>query len=236
MIGIYKITSPSNKTYIGQSIDIENRKTQYIRLDKSCIGPKLYNSLKKHGFKNHKFETIEECSLEQLNERETYWKQVYINEFGWVKALFCELYDNGGGPRSEEVKCKIKINSLGKNSKPILQYDLQGNFIKRWLSIKTAEDTYGKAIKSVLSGDINTAGKFIWRYENNPIIENNFALPTHKLSKPVNQIDPITDVVIKTWNSVADIYRELNYPTSNISTCCNKKQKTAYGYKWEYKN
>jgi len=236
MIGIYKIISPSNKTYIGQSINIENRKAQYMMLDKSCIGPKLYNSLKKYGPENHKFEIIEECDLEQLNKREIYWKHVYIDEYGWEKALFCELYDNGGGPRSEEIKNKIKMNSLGKNSRSILQYDLQGNFIKKWLSIKEAEDIYGKAIKSVLSGDINTAGKFIWRYENDPIMKNNFVLPTHKLSKPVNQIDIITGETIKTWNSIADINRELHYPTSNISVCCNNKQKTAYGYKWEYKN
>ena len=236
MIGIYKIISPSNKTYIGQSINIKNRKAQYMMLDKSCIGPKLYNSLQKYGPENHKFEIIEECDLEQLNKRETYWKHVYIDEYGWEKALFCELYDNGGGPRSEEIKNKIKMNSLGKNSRSILQYDLQGNFIKKWLSIKEAEDIYGKAIKSVLSGDINTAGKFIWRYENDPIMKNNFVLPTHKLSKPVNQIDMITGETIKTWNSVADINRELHYPTSNISACCNNKQKTAYGYKWKYKN
>ncbi len=205
-------------------------------LDKSCIGPKLYNSLKKYGFENHKFEVIEECNLEQLNEKETYWKQVYIDEYGWEKALFCGLYDNGGGPRSEETKIKIKINSLGKNSRSILQYDLQGNLIKKWLSIKEAEDVYGKAIKSVLSGDINTAGKYIWRYESNPIIENNFTLPIHKLSKSINQIEPTTGNIIKTWNSIADIKRELGYPTSNISACCNKKQKTAYGYKWEHKD
>jgi group I intron endonuclease len=237
MVGIYKITSPTGKVYIGQSINIENRKTQYINLDKSCIGPKLYNSLKKYDPKNHKFEIIEKCSIEQLNEKEIYWKQYYLEQMNndWEKVLFCELYDRGGGPRSEAVKNKIKLNSLGKNNKSILQYDLEGNFIKKWHSIKEAENIYGKAIKSVLNGDINTAGKFIWRYENNPIIKENFTPPIHKLSKQVYQIDS-TGNIIKIWNSIADIYRELHYPTSNISSCCNNKQKTAYGYKWKYKN
>jgi hypothetical protein len=47
MIGIYQIISPSGKIYIGQSINIEQRKLQYLRLNRSCIGPKLYNSIKK---------------------------------------------------------------------------------------------------------------------------------------------------------------------------------------------
>lgn len=48
MIGIYKITSPSNKIYIGQSIDIDKRKEYYSKL--RCQGQRrLFYSLQKHG-------------------------------------------------------------------------------------------------------------------------------------------------------------------------------------------
>jgi group I intron endonuclease len=71
MIGIYKITSPTNKTYVGQSINIEKRFKQYERLD--CKKqPKLYNSFSKHGVKNHIFEILEECSLDELNTKEVF--------------------------------------------------------------------------------------------------------------------------------------------------------------------
>ena len=72
MIGIYKITSPTNKIYIGQSINLEKREDDYKKL-KCDKQPKLYNSLQKHGWEQHKFEIVEECSLEQLNEKEIYW-------------------------------------------------------------------------------------------------------------------------------------------------------------------
>jgi len=54
--------------------------------------------------------------LKQLDERETYWKQYYLDlvEGDWNKVLFCELYDNGGGPRSEEIKKKISESNKGK--------------------------------------------------------------------------------------------------------------------------
>ena len=37
-IGIYKITSPTRKIYIGQSINIEKRQSQYRNLNKKGIG------------------------------------------------------------------------------------------------------------------------------------------------------------------------------------------------------
>jgi len=111
VIGIYKITSPSNKIYIGQSINIEKRFKQYKRLD--CKKqPKLYNSLIKYGVKFHQFEIIEICELNKLNKQEIYWKQYYntINE-----GLNCELFDIGQGYRSDEVKTKISNSLKGKS-------------------------------------------------------------------------------------------------------------------------
>jgi group I intron endonuclease len=110
MIGIYKITSPTNKIYVGQSINIEKRFKQYKRLD--CKKqPKLYNSLQKHGVDAHIFEILEECSLDELNVKEVFWKQKYntISE-----GLNCELFDIGQGPRSTHVKNKISKSMLGK--------------------------------------------------------------------------------------------------------------------------
>jgi len=112
-IGIYKIISPSNKIYIGQSVNIEKRWNIYKLM--YCKGQvKLYNSLKKHGVENHMFEIIEECSIEQLNERETHWKQQFIEKYGWDKSLFCQIKDGKGGYKSEETKQKISDANKGK--------------------------------------------------------------------------------------------------------------------------
>lgn len=76
MIGIYKIISPSGKIYIGQSINIEKRFKQYEKLN--CIKQvKLYNSFLKYGVCNHLFHIVEECLVEELNEKETYWGIFY---------------------------------------------------------------------------------------------------------------------------------------------------------------
>ena len=76
IVGIYKITSPSNKVYIGQSKNINSRIKTYEKL--RCKGQtKLYNSLKKYGFKNHKIEIIEQCSIDKLNDLEIHYISLY---------------------------------------------------------------------------------------------------------------------------------------------------------------
>lgn len=74
--GIYKITSPSGKVYIGQSIDIEKR-WGYYKTKKTNIQPKLQNSFNKYGVTKHLFEILELCSEDTLNERERYWQDFY---------------------------------------------------------------------------------------------------------------------------------------------------------------
>ena len=238
MVGIYKITNPNGKIYIGQAINIENRFKQYNILDQHCIGPKLLNSLKKYMPGRHMFDIIEECSIEQLNEREIYWKQYYLDKLkgDWKQVLFCELHDKGGGPRSEETKEKIKKSSFGKNSKTIHQFDLDGNFIKKWNSIIEAEKIYGRGIKSNLSEKTLTSGGYIWSYQPDLIyspstIQNKWS----SKNKPVIQFD-LDGNVIKEWEKILDIETELGFCNTGITACCKGKQKTSYGFKWKYRN
>jgi len=73
MIGIYKITNPKGKVYLGQSIDLENRLDRYKYLGSRAKQHKLNNSIEKYGFENHIMEIIEICSLEELDEREIFY-------------------------------------------------------------------------------------------------------------------------------------------------------------------
>ena len=111
-IGIYKITSPSGKVYIGQSLNIELRLSQYKRND--CKSqPKLLNSLNKYGSKNHVFEVVEHCVIDLLNERERYWQDFYDCT---KKGLNCRLTktNDKSGTISEETKIKLRNLYIGK--------------------------------------------------------------------------------------------------------------------------
>ena len=53
------------------------------------------------------------------------------------------------------------------------------------------------------------------------------------ISKPIIQLSLNGDT-IKYWDCAADVQRELGLGESNIRRCLYGKQKTAYGYKWNY--
>ncbi len=111
MIGIYKITSPSGKVYIGQSINIEKRLIKYRNLH--CKEQTyLYNSLKKYGFDEHLFEVIIECQQEELNNLEIFYIDLYKS---FNSKFGLNLREGGkGGKMSEETKQKLSILMKGK--------------------------------------------------------------------------------------------------------------------------
>lgn len=76
--GIYKITNQlNNKSYIGQSINIESRWNHHKNYSMESAHYPLYQAFKKYGVENFTFEIIELCSKEKLNEKEIYWIQKY---------------------------------------------------------------------------------------------------------------------------------------------------------------
>lgn len=111
MIGIYKITSPSGKIYIGQSINIENRKKEHKYLCNKK-GKKLQSSYIKYGFDKHTFEVVEECSIEMLNERERHWI-IYYDSIN--KGLNSTLTNKETYLHDEEVKKRIRESNKGKH-------------------------------------------------------------------------------------------------------------------------
>ena len=79
MIGIYKIQNKQNgKIYIGQSNDVERR------IKEHCSSSRYLQSripvdkaIHKYGKDNFTYEIIEECTVEELNDKETYWILYY---------------------------------------------------------------------------------------------------------------------------------------------------------------
>jgi group I intron endonuclease len=111
---IYKITSPTNKIYIGQSWDLKKRIYQYIKI--KCKGqPKLYASLKKYGWDNHILQVITELpndiSQKVLDSYEIlYWE--FYKDCG-IEML--NVREPGtSGRLSEESKRLIGLKNKGK--------------------------------------------------------------------------------------------------------------------------
>jgi group I intron endonuclease len=110
--GIYKITSPSGRVYIGQSVNIKRRWTDYRSRVKIMQEP-LARSFKKYGVENHQFDIIEYCIIEDLNCSERFWQEEF--EVIGKNGLNCILTQCGEEKyqHSEETKKKISESKKG---------------------------------------------------------------------------------------------------------------------------
>jgi len=218
MIGIYKITNPNKKVYIGQSVDIEKRFISYKRLhkrnEKLIV---LYRSFLKYGVDSHFFEIIELCEVEDLNERERYW-QDYLNVL--KQGLNCRLTktNDKSGHMSEESKLKISNANLGNKS---------------WLGKKHTKETKKKI--SIANKGRKFSDEVNLKKGRKGIISPCKGLfsKQHPKSVRVLQLD-LNNNVVKEWDSLMDIKRSLGYHIGNISSCMKGKLKTYKKYKWEY--
>lgn len=239
MIGIYKIISPSGKIYIGQSKDIEYRKRWYSRMY-GKQQPKLYNSIKKYGWKNHIFEIIEEYPLEQLNEKEIYWKQYYLDQVNgnWKKVMFCNLYDSGGGPLSKETKQKMSNTRIGHKDSDETRLKKSNSFKGRKGSEKqkkAVSNWWNKNPNRSLEFCIELGRKKSINSKPSPSQLRKTPHLTHKNNKEVFQLD-VNFNIINTFISIAEASRKTKTRSDSISACCRGVQKSAGGYIWKYKN
>lgn len=114
MLGIYKITNPNGRVYIGQAVDLERRIKEYKRLH--CKDqPGIYNSLLKYGFEAHKIEILEECSIDELSNKEGYYQDLYDSVRNGLNCVRVSSLDCVGY-NSQETKDK-RNNSLREKYK-----------------------------------------------------------------------------------------------------------------------
>ena len=111
--GIYTITNPKGRVYIGQSTDVVVRWKAYKRF--ACPHQtSLLASLKKYGAEKHKFELLCQCERDELNEKEAY----YVALFQACERKCGMNLKEGGGSKakiSEETRERLSKASMGRN-------------------------------------------------------------------------------------------------------------------------
>ena len=76
--GIYKITNiQNNKSYIGQSGNIKFRWITHIIDSINNESAPIHIAIRNFGIEKFKLEILEECSIEELNNKEKYYIQKY---------------------------------------------------------------------------------------------------------------------------------------------------------------
>jgi hypothetical protein len=191
--------------------------------------------------------------------RNRHWKKI-VNECGFTPIIlvsgisekkafdleseFCRQvgYDNltnirkenGWGGHSHQPETILKL------SKSVLQYDMDGNFIKEWESATLAAQhlnkSYGSAITECCRGYISNIYGYIWRHSDNPLpLPPKFVKRKNKVHhppyyNPIDQYDMDRNF-IKTWNNTKEAMIALN--VKGISQCISGKYKSSGGFIWK---
>jgi hypothetical protein len=125
----------------------------------------------------------------------------------------------------------IWIKQLATNQKKVLQYNLDGSFIREWNSTKEVIKELNLYISNCCSGRKKTCGGFIWRYK-----DEWFDLRLDKLNenlKKITQYD-LDGNWIRDFDSMIQASDITGIDDGNIGECCRKKYKSAGKYIWRY--
>src|SRR6185369_1076711 len=150
MIGIYKITSPSGRIYIGQTWNFKRRVKNYRNLPEGKQHL-LYNSFKKYGFENHEIKMICELPEDVSQDVMDTYEQVYLDAYRDSGCRMMNAREAGAnGKLSEETKQRLSEakKGIGKGRKQSEEWIKKrtacqvGN--KNWLNKKHKKETKEK--------------------------------------------------------------------------------------------
>jgi group I intron endonuclease len=156
MIGIYKITSPSGKIYIGQSVNILSRINKYKNA-KCITQPIILKSILKYGWDNHIFEIVCECEQSELNEKERYYQEIFdcIGKNG-LNCMLTNTRTKSGKARQETIdkltsrklpestREKMRNKKLSEETRRKISASLTGRKVSQETRRKISESNSGK--------------------------------------------------------------------------------------------
>ena len=143
---------------------------------------------------------------------------------------------------SEENRQRKNEKIRQRCSMPVLQYTLEGEFIKEWPSATSVikEDFSQTMVSNVCRQVQFTAHGYLWKYKDDKRDIQEWVMLARnkrdagKPKKPICQMDDKHNIIAE-YPSAAEAARAIGKnDKSNICSAARKGRK-AYGYYWEYK-
>lgn len=159
---------------------------------------------------------------------------------GYNRSTIYKSFESQG---LSELNNKRKNNNTKERcSMPVLQFTLEGIFVKEWPSATSVQEAgYNQtAISSVCRQTQLTAYGFLWKYkEDDRDIQAWINLLKSKKNggkpkKPIYQIDE-NQRIIAEYPSAAEAARSLKLEDKSNICAAARKGRKAYGYYWKYK-
>ena len=210
MAYIYKIVNKVNgKVYVGQTMtNLNVRWNGHISSWRSEKGTRaLYDAFDKYGIDNFEMQEIEQCNINELDEREKYWIKQY------------DSYNNG-----------YNI-TLGGDGHHTLDYDkVKELWDKGYTTGEIAKELNAtkQGVKRILIDYEN--------YSSTEGRHRGAKKTGVATGKPIIQYS-LDGVYINTFPNAtvaAESMGKGRAESNNIRACAHGRRKTAYGYKWAF--
>lgn len=161
MIGIYKITNIiNNKCYIGQSVCIEKRWENHKCKNGNKDYP-LYRAFRKYGIDNFVFEVLEECSKDDLSERELF----YIKQYDSVNNGYNQTYNTVNPLLDDNIRYKA-VRNMTIQHNTVEYRQKQSNITKElWGKPQYREKVINKINSADSKSKISKKSKEMWENE-----------------------------------------------------------------------
>lgn len=153
MTGIYLITNNINgKIYIGQSIDIKRRYAQhqrsgqpdkYANKNERDSNTPIHLAMQKYGIENFTLSILEQCSKDQLDEKEKYWIKKYNS---CNKQIGYNISEGG----QDKIGAKGEFHSQAKLTQKEVD-DIKYKLKNTTLSLTEINKEYPQVTKGILS-------------------------------------------------------------------------------------
>ncbi|MBC8427565.1 MAG: GIY-YIG nuclease family protein [Proteobacteria bacterium] len=209
----------NNKNYIGITINEPIlRFKKHISSAKCGSNLHFHQAIRKYGEFNFEIKSIDYTN-QCIN-----WEELCEIERHWIHKL--DTYNNGYNSTTGGEYC------LGEQlEKEVFQYDINGNFIKKFKSIKDAAKitkSQPTGISNVCRGIDKSCNRFIWKYkyEENPKYKNLNFKEVHQYSLDGNYV--------RSFDSITEASKSIKIERGNISSTVSGHQKSAAGFLWTF--
>lgn len=238
--------SPDNIRYIGKTAcSLSYRLSRHVYYNTNNKTHKG-NWIRKEINSGNKI-LIKELFVVPKNDDWEKWEIHFISEYKKMGYKLTNGTIGGEGLHREDNPFFGKIHkksSIEKNKlnqpyrKNVDQYDLDGNLINSFNSIREASESINIPVSSI--SDVckqkpkyKTAGGFVWRLPGEPF-SLEYSNPSEHLRKIVCQYNKSGNL-LNEYKSVSAAAKTNSVSPGNISRCCNGDIKTVGGYIWKFK-
>ena len=210
----------NKRKYCLISLSCDNWKTRKTYRVHRLVAEAFIPNPNNHPYINHKDENPSNNRVDNLE---------------WCTPQYNATYGH-----AHEKHMKTILDKYGKYhlKKTVLQYTLNGVFVREYDSIASASQETDIPISSISSSCCNTKTQakgfiFVFKGDEERAMRGTLNRPYRR--KEVNQFD-LNGNFMRTWESASSAAKAFGVAPTSIINCALGKRKSSRGFLWKYKN